>query len=374
MIRLSHRPDIASPWLDQFRGQRPHFVCALGFTETGLVPGISAAGVTPEDRKTTAIADAEFLYYGPRHRAEHALPSLQAGASPALISRAVVAGQAIPLQLIDTGLPRPPTVPHVSLSGVPARCLQSGEAMSTAIAQTLFESGWQLGKALAAEAAPGYLIVGECVVGGTTTALALLTALGIQAHGKVNSSHPSCNHRQKRRLVEIGIQRMTQRLGQPISALHPLTLWAGLGDPMQGTAAALALGASQTTGVLLAGGTQMLAVYHLMEAIAQANHLSWEPSRVAVGTTRWVTDDPSGDTLGLAKAVNAPLLTSEFSFAASRYPQLRDYEAGFVKEGVGAGGCAIASHLYQGWAQQDLLAAVESLVALSMEDHKLKHK
>ncbi|MEO0408239.1 MAG: TIGR00303 family protein, partial [Cyanobacteria bacterium P01_A01_bin.135] len=129
MIRLSHRPEIAAPWLSQFRGQRPLFACVLGFTETGLIPGISAAGATPTDRKTTAIADAEYLYHGPQPRSRHALPPLVAGASPALISRAVIAGQSIPLQLINAGLPQPPTVPCANLPGEPARCLSGGNAL-----------------------------------------------------------------------------------------------------------------------------------------------------------------------------------------------------------------------------------------------------
>ncbi|HIK42267.1 MAG TPA: TIGR00303 family protein, partial [Thermoleptolyngbya sp. M55_K2018_002] len=37
------------------------------------------------------------------------------------------------------------------------------------------------------------------------------------------------------------------------------------------------------------------------------------------------------------------------------------YEQGYVKEGVGAGGCAIAAHLL-GWHNADLLSAVESLL------------
>lgn len=362
MIRLSHRPEIAAPWLSQFRGQRPLFACVLGFTETGLIPGISAAGATPTDRKTTAIADAEYLYHGPQPRSRHALPPLVAGASPALISRAVIAGQSIPLQLINAGLPQPPTVPCANLPGEPARCLSGGNALPIATAEALFEAGWNLGESLGATAAPGYLVIGECVVGGTTTALAVLTALGIAAQGKVNSSHPHCNHRQKQQLVERGLEQLSQRLGEP-PALHPLTLWAALGDPMQGSVAALALAASRTTGVLLAGGTQMLAVYALMTAIARRDGIAWNPAQVVVGTTRWVTDDPSGDTLGLATAVNAPLLTAELCFADSRFPQLRAYEAGHVKEGVGAGGCGIAAHLYGRWQQTALMAAVEALIS-----------
>jgi hypothetical protein len=32
-----------------------------------------------------------------------------------------------------------------------------------------------------------------------------------------------------------------------------------------------------------------------------------------------------------------------------------------VKEGVGAGGCAIAASLYHGWGQPELLQAIEDL-------------
>ena len=41
----------AKAWLKNYRGKRPVFACVLGFTETGLIPNISAAGATPEERK-----------------------------------------------------------------------------------------------------------------------------------------------------------------------------------------------------------------------------------------------------------------------------------------------------------------------------------
>jgi len=37
-----------------------------------------------------------------------------------------------------------------------------------------------------------------------------------------------------------------------------------------------------------------------------------------------------------------PLLATQLDFSASKYPVLQAYQQGFVKEGVGAGGCAIA--------------------------------
>ncbi|CBN57247.1 conserved hypothetical protein [Kamptonema sp. PCC 6506] len=131
---------------------------------------------------------------------------------------------------------------------------------------------------------------------------------------------------------------------------------------MQVVVAGMALAASRSCGVMLAGGTQMLAVYALIEAIAREYSLLWHPQQIVVGTTRWVAEDPTGDTVGLAQDVGpVPLLATQLSFASSRYRQLQAYEQGYVKEGVGAGGCAIASHLTQDWNQNQLQEAIEAL-------------
>jgi NaMN:DMB phosphoribosyltransferase len=50
----------------------------------------------------------------------------------------------------------------------------------------------------------------------------------------------------------------------------------------------------------------------------------------------------------------------------SQYPQLQVYEQGFVKEGVGAGGLAIAASLYRDWGQVELLNSIEQLLAESL--------
>lgn len=202
------------------------------------------------------------------------------------------------------------------------------------------------------------------MVGGTTTALAVLTGLGWTAAGKVNSSHPHCNHSQKQQIVEAGLQSLYQHLGS--SQPTPLQIVAGVGDPMQVVVAGMVIAASRICGVLLAGGTQMLAVWTLAQALAQDLSIDWNHERVIVGTTRWVAEDSTGDTIGLAKLLGVPLVASQLSFAASRFEQLRAYERGFVKEGVGAGGCAIAAHLYQGWEQPELLDAIEA-IATHME-------
>lgn len=366
MIRIYNDPDRAQRWLQQFQGKRPLFGCILGFTETGLIPGISAAGATPVDRQYTALADAEFLYHGAQLQPKYALPPLEAGASPVLITRAVVTAQQIPVYLFNAGLAHPASVPMIDLGGMPARCLSQANALDFDAVQHLFRQGLQWGDKLAAEVAESYIILAECVVGGTTTALAVLTGLGWDAVGKVNSSHPTCNHTQKWDLVCAGLEQLATTVKAGVTnpvpiADDPMRLVAAVGDPMQIVVAGMTIAASRKIGVLLAGGTQMLAVYALTQALAQSEGLIWQPEQVVVGTTRWVAEDPTGDTVGLAKLIGANLLATQLSFANARYASLRAYEQGYVKEGVGAGGSAIAACLYQGWHQQQLLEAIEEL-------------
>jgi uncharacterized protein (TIGR00303 family) len=366
MIQIYTQLEQGKQWLQTYQGCLPLFACILGFTETALVPGISAAGATPEDRRYTAIADAEFLSEGPQLHPRYPLPPLDVGASPAFITRAVVENLSIPLYLFDAGLPKPPTVPYISLGGISANCLSTGRALPLNIVKNLYYKGIVWGEKLAAEARSRYIIIGECVVGGTTSALGVLVGLGYNATGKVNSSHPKCNHEQKRFLVEQGLSRAGF---YPVGkVIDPFAVVAAVGDPMQIVTAGMTIAASRQVGVMLAGGTQMLAVCALIDAIAKSSYQTVNWSRIVVGTTRWVALDPTGDTVSLAQTIaRIPLLATELNFTTSRFPQLRVYERGYVKEGVGAGGCAIASHLYDNWSNERLLNAVESIV----ERHQL---
>ncbi len=396
MLRIYTNITQGEAWVAKYKGKKSAFACVLGFTETGLIPGISAAGSTPEDRKYTALADAEFLYYGADKKGQYPLPPLIAGASPVFITRAVVEALSIRVYLFNAGLLEAPTVPTIDLEGVPAKCLSQGAAMDLATVQHLLNQGIIWGERLARNKENEYLVIGECVVGGTTTALAILTGLGIAAQGMVNSSHPVCNHAQKWEIVQAGLGRWGERemgrggeggdgemgrggegergrwgegergQGEIQSFIDPLRLVAAVGDPMQVAVAGMAIAASRDGGVMLAGGTQMLAVFALASAIAQFYNLSWQPEEVVVGTTRWVAEDSTGKTTELAqqigrKSVVTPsLLATELCFNNSRYIQLQAYEQGFVKEGMGAGGACIAAYLSENWQQQQLIEAIEA--------------
>jgi NaMN:DMB phosphoribosyltransferase len=123
-------------------------------------------------------------------------------------------------------------------------------------------------------------------------------------------------------------------------------------------AAGAALGAmGARKDVMLAGGSQMLAVAALIEALSGRDALM----SLAVGTTRWIVEDPAADVLGLAAEISPTLavLAANLDFSRSRHAALHTYEQFMVKEGVGAGGACVAAHLASGASIEALEAAID---------------
>ena len=359
-IKVYSQIEKGTKWLARFTHSVPVFACILGFTETALIEGISSAGATPESRRFTALADAEFLVNGVQPNPTFSLPPLNVGISPVFITRAVVEKFGLPTYIFNAGLRRSPSVSNIDLKGQWAKCVSTGKALPFDVVQHLYQQGLRWGEKLAQQAASSYIVLSECVVAGTTTALAVLTALGISAKDKVNSSHPICNHQQKWSLVEQGLQRAG--LNFQNSSLDPLLIIAAVGDPMQIVVAGMAISACTKVGVMLAGGTQMLAVFALIKALQNKYALAIPLENIIVGTTRWVAEDQTGDTITLANLIgDVSLCGTQLNFNRSQYTSLRKYEEGFVKEGVGAGGSAITAHLL-GLKNRELLTLIESIL------------
>ncbi len=333
----------------------------LAATDTAAVPGISAAGATPAARRQTAAADAELLVLGPRATRPHALPPLPAGVSPALIGHAVLRdldllGQ---LQVVDLGCPVAPAIPHLRLPGQesvgPAACLSTGRAMAPERVAALLARGRSWGRTWALRwGGRRPLLVAECVPGGTSTALAVLQALGVEAAGLVSGSLRQPVHQLKSRLVELGLERAglgnaageKTGLGEP--GVDPLAVLAAVGDPMQVLAAGLVLeaGAARVP-LLLAGGSQMAAVLALALALAPPALRPTLAAAAPVATTAWVVAEADSDLPRLMELIGerwgcqTHLEAASLRFHDCRSQSLRDYEQGFVKEGVGAGGLAL---------------------------------
>jgi uncharacterized protein (TIGR00303 family) len=345
-------PERGREFVERWRGQTPMFTCVLGHTDTCLVPGLSAAGISEELRPLTPAADAEVVLLG-QPRCLPRLPSNPLGApGPAGITRAALGIARLEANFLGAGLRVWPETTCRHVSDLPGADIITGQAVRDA--RELFAAGERIGSTYAQRTS--HLVIGESVPAGTTTALALLLALGYNAAGRVSGSVPGNAHALKEAVACAALKAASLTPGA--GRADPLGAVLGVGDPMQPVVAGMALAAAREgCDVLLAGGSQMLAVAALLVALEGPAALE----RVAIGTTRWVTEDPAADVGGLAREISTalPVLAVNLDFTASRHPGLRDYERSLVKEGVGAGGAAIAALLATAASVEQLEAEID---------------
>ncbi len=345
----------------------PDLLLVLASTRTAEQPGISAAGCTPAARRTTALADAELLLKGPSVAPLWSLPPLPAGVSPALISWVVCEQLGLDPQVAALGLPVPPHFPHLRLEAPcagPGGCVSSGAAMETERVQQLLHRGQRLGRRLRRP-----LVLAECVPGGTTTALAVLTGLGLPVQRLVSGSALRPPMALKQQLVSEGLSRLPSH-GQP----DAIPLLAAVGDPFQTFATGLLIGLLDgDQSVLLAGGSQMAAVLALALHALPSDLRQQLCDRVLIGTTAWLAAErlqaatPASSLMTLLSnleqhySVSVQAYAAGLRFSESRQSRLRDFEQGHVKEGVGAGGLALLAQ-WRGVSVQQLVQACDRAV------------
>ena len=155
-------------------------------TNTSQIPGISAAGINPKSRRTTALADAEFLLEGASKDHKYKLPLLNAGVTPALISH--VCSKLINTYpvIVPLGIGAKPYFNHLVVEDRnlgPSNCLTTGKSMTKERVLNLYEKGLAIGKSLKQP-----VLICESVPGGTTTAQAVMEAFGLQVSNLVGSS------------------------------------------------------------------------------------------------------------------------------------------------------------------------------------------
>ena len=346
------------PWLPN--NSKFSVLLVLAGTHTAELQGISAAGSTPAARRYTAVADAELLLYGPSKRRLFPLPPLDAGVSPALISFVAARWLGVKPFVLAVGVPQVPPFPHLRIESAdlgPSACITTGKSMDKRRVISLIEKGKNIGKQLM-----GPLVLCECVPGGTTTAQAALTGLGINVDGLISSSLLRPPLDIKNSVVSSGL-----RASGLDSSSSPEALMAAVGDPFQPVAVGILLGAMEShQSVFLGGGSQMIAVLSLALASLPFQLRSRLVDLVAIGTTSWLAEEVlegAAGVLGLAGlmerisdyySVKPFGLSAGLRFESSNHQSLRDYEIGYVKEGVGAGVLTFLAQLH-GASLQELI-------------------
>lgn len=328
--------------------ERPLFLCVLANTETAYVEGLSAAGKTAKLTDYTPPGDAEVLETG----MVVDIPILPMTPpydtpTPALITRVALDLTGVPHMLVNAGLKILPSkiVPLRDIGGAPGKDIR--EPIAVPDAQGIFERGFKLGRELKDKY--DFVMIGESIPAGTTTANAVLAALGYDRN--VSSSSSTNPLELKKEVVKDALASSDIRPGDLRN--DPMQAIRCVGDPMMAAVAGIAAGLEETP-VVLAGGTQMAAVFGVIK------HLGHNTDHITIITTCYVMNDSSAHFSKLVDKLCARYYITDPGFGHSCMQGLRQYEAGFVKEGVGAGGAIYLAQMY-GIPVEKLRAEIEML-------------
>lgn len=313
---LSEIPDITF--------KKPLFCAILGNTLLSTVPGVSGAGSTPDNTLLTPILDAELIVQGAI--TSHPIkPNTPTGCpTPASITRSMMELCELQPLFINAGLRHTPTVTCMDVYGDIGDDPRFRNAVPQA--QKFFDRGKQIGTFLST--CSDLIVLGECVPGGTTTALCVLRALGYNA--SVSSSFIDNPVTQKEEISRTVLARITAD-----NVTAPLEILKYAGDPMMPVVAGISN--TYTGNLLLAGGTQMLAVSAIIKAM--------ELPLPSVVTTSYVRDDFSANVGQIAREIGVPIFYVDPGFEAIGHAGLARYCIGEVKEGMGAGGAMCLAYL-----------------------------
>jgi uncharacterized protein (TIGR00303 family) len=334
--------DRAQNFLESIKSGKSLFSFVISYTETCEIPGITFAGADKDSIQFTPPADAEYLHYG-YCKTINKIPMTPDGKpTPGLLTKTALESSSIPHLTINAGSKISPQLPFIE-TGLPfGKNILTQDAMTDSQVSHAVDFGRIVGRSLAS--LTDCLIIGESIPGGTTTALAVLRALGYDA--KVSSSIPNNPVELKNEIVESAMKR--------INSDHPYSIVAKVGDPMIPFVSGMLSSASGVSKVMLAGGTQMSAV------LAFASKIGFNEENTAIGTTSYITNDESANFKDLVqKIVDIPIISVDPGLKNSRYSGLRAFSEGFAKEGVGAGGSIISSMLKTGNDSTKFLEMVE---------------
>jgi len=304
------------------------FGLVASYSETCEIPGITIAGADKEFLKFTAPADSEYIEYGKCVCIPGIPISPDGKPTPALLTRVSLNSAKIPHFVVNAGSKVSPSLCYFDVDVLPGKNIAENPAMSLEQVKSAVKYGKQLGKIMSQNT--DCLVIGECVPGGTTTALAVLRAFGLECN--VSSSMQNNPLELKNKVVSAALKRKKSD--------DEFEIIANFGDPMMPVCAGMLSAASDRCHVILAGGTQMLAVLKLAKIIG------YDAEKTAIGCTSYIIDDSQAKFLDTVKQIDdIAVLSCDPYLHNSQHFGLRSYADGFVKEGAGAGGVIIASLL-----------------------------
>ena len=338
-------------FIESLRGKKATFMLALSNTKTANIEGITQAGI-PGMIHLTPTLDSEFLCTGEVRSLENIAETPKGVPTPALITRGVhLLAPFGRVELLDLGLEVKPKVDYFRLHSFEIEPSQSIAKGAKIDAEAIFQKGVEFGQSY--ECRDEYIILGESVPSGTTTAMATAIGLNYKVDNAFSSSFKDVPNDIRQKTLKLALSNLDE--SDDIFAVL-----SKLSDNMLIFNAGFILGLNNRVPLVLAGGTQMACVLLIVNRMLQLMGGTMSTSNLALCTTKWVAKDENSDIKALLELLKFPINAyySDFDFTLSSHPALSLYDQGEAKEGVGAGGALMYGFL-NGLTKEQITKKIE---------------
>jgi uncharacterized protein (TIGR00303 family) len=342
-------------FIESLRGKSATFILSMSNTKTANIEGITQAGI-PGMLYLTPILDAEFIALGEVRSLPQMAQTPKGVPTPALITRAVHTLKPFGnLEFLDLGLEQQANINYFKTYEFNINPSDAIDADASINAIDLFEKGVAFGQEY--EPKTDYVILGESVPSGTTTALATASMLGYDCEDLFSSSFKDDPKNIKNEVVKKALEHadLKEEFFEKLGTVS---------DNMIIFNAGFILGSIEKDyKLILAGGTQMAAVLLTVNSILKQMHGSIDSSKLALCTTNWVANDTNSDIKQLLEMLDFKVnaYCSKFDFSLANHPALKLYDEGEAKEGVGAGAALVYASL-NGLTKEEITKQVESFL------------
>ena len=347
---ITGKPD----FIESLRGKKATFMLSLSNTKTANIEGITQAGV-PGMIHLTPTLDSEFLCTGEVRSLENIAQTPKGVPTPALITRGVhLLSPYGRIELLDLGLEVTPKLSYFKIHHFDIKPSDNIAKGANINAQELFEKGVKFGQSYQCQ--DEYIILGESVPSGTTTAMATALGLGYRVDNCFSSSFKNVPNDVREKTLKLALSNIKNK-NDIFDVLSKTS------DNMLIFNAGFILGLNNRIPLILAGGTQMASVLLVVNKILKLMGGSIETSNLALCTTKWVAKDENSDIKTLLNLPNFSINSYyvDFDFSLSQHPALKLYDEGEAKEGVGAGG-ALMYAVLNGISKETITKKVEAFL------------
>lgn len=343
-------------FLESLRGKTASFLLNTSVTKTCEIPNISQAGI-PGKLYLTPTLDSEFLCVKQVRSLEDIAQTPKGVPTPALITRAVHELKPYRnVEIVNLGLQALPKIDYFKVHNFDLNPSEAINKDANINAMDVFQKGVEFAQNL--ELQSDYVILGESVPSGTTTAYATAKALGYEADELFSSSF-------KNSPDDIRTKTINEAMALINEEDDVFARLSKVSDNMLIFTAGFILGSTgrDDLKVVLAGGTQMASALLIANSIVEVMGGVVDAKNIALCTTKWIYEDENSDIKALLEQLNFSInaYASDFDFSLSSHPALKLYDEGEAKEGVGCGG-ALCYASINGVDKQALTNKIESFL------------